>query len=530
MTPEDLERLVVAGDRMKLAEAVANLTEPERKKLSKTAQSVKHDIEQGQWAPAKQASSSFQRLKAFLGGRKVEPWEQVQTARLAVLAVGPLSQAKKVQLWWHHIREDDKENPLLKILRDRRPEWIDDWIAAALAGDSLSIDWNTLWELIQEGICQKPTSEDYYRAMPQLLNGWSRIHQKTPVPLSEVLASEPALLDDIWKLFEIDTVAFASEWDQPGHESWPTAILKLAERGHLDRGRLLDATLAGQTTGFKQNILSGFAKLHEQLNPTPDELATRQPIYCDLMSVHLPRVVGFAVKMIKKVDQSKTLDDTAFVAAAPAVFAVTTKGPPKTVISLLQKLAKRRPDLVPQVSRAMIEALNHRIEEVQGAAISWLAAITDQLDQELIQAIAQRLDDLPATIRPQAIDLINRAGGDIEATTAAEADEIQQRLTECRQRAAAIGPTWRQIAGTGDALAALETAGWATPLDFDAMRVPVLSGLEPVEAIASLEELIDAVAHGIEQVDSAIEVERILDGICRFCDQNQMTLIVASPP
>jgi len=158
---------------------------------------------------------------------------------------------------------------------------------------------------------------------------WQRIRGQKKVPLSEMLASEPVLLDDVWKLFEVDTVAFAYDSNEMNDfPSWPAAVLRLSEQGVIDRGRLLDATLAGQTTGFKQNILAGFAKLHERLDPTVDELAERQATYCDLMSVHLPQVVGFGVKMIKKLEQSKRLDDAAFVMAAGPVFDVTTKGPP----------------------------------------------------------------------------------------------------------------------------------------------------------------------------------------------------------
>lgn len=524
MTPEQLEKLMIAGQPAKLAAAVADLSEPERKKLSKTAQSVRKDIERALRPPTGEVvAGTLQRLKEFLGARKVEPWEQMQTANLAVLAVGPLSQAKRVHIWWHHVTQSEQENPALKIMRDRRPEWIDDWIAAALAGNDLAIDWETLWGLIQDGVCQKPTSDDYYRALPRMLGAWSGRRKNSPIPLSEYLASQPALLDDVWKLFEVDTDAFAYDWvgdGAPRYESWPTAILRLAERGHLDRGRLLDVTLAGQTTGFKQYILGGFAKLHENLAPTPDELAARQSVYCDLMSAHLPRVVAFAVKMIKKLDQSKRLDDAAFVAAAAPVFGVTTKGSPKAVIGLLKKAARRQPDLAPRVDRVMIEALNHPTEDVQGAALDWFAARSASLDRKLVAAIAERLDDLPATLRPRAAELMTKVGSDVAAVSAPEpAADLPDRLADCRRRAEAVGPAWRAKAGVDDALASMDASRWAPPLDFAAMQVPVLSGLEPVVPIASLEELIDAVAHGIEKVDAAIEVERILDGIGRLCDQ-----------
>ena len=46
MTPEDLEKLVMAGDAAKLAEAVERLTRAERRKLSKTASQMLRMIDQ----------------------------------------------------------------------------------------------------------------------------------------------------------------------------------------------------------------------------------------------------------------------------------------------------------------------------------------------------------------------------------------------------------------------------------------------------------------------------------------------------
>ena len=82
-----------------------------------------------------------------------------------------------------------------------------------------------------------------------------------------------------------------------------------------------------------------------------------------------------------------------------------------------------------------------------------------------------------------------------------------------------IKPISRETAGVDVALFAIKESTFVPPLCFDPMTLPVLSGLERVEPIESVEGLIDAVAHATEQVDSAIEVERILDGISRLCDQ-----------
>jgi hypothetical protein len=381
VNPEDLENLVALGDSKGLVKAVKGLGAAERKKLSKTAQALWRDIDKvrWKWEENRQRERPLERLLSYVGKRKVTIAQQAETAEFAVLAVGPLTQLKRIRF-----TDDDL---LLEVLRDRRPEWINDWVATSITGEFPAISWHVFWTLCTEGLCEKPDTEDYYRFMARTLVGWE--HQGQP-RLSDRLSAEPLLLEDIWKLFEVDTTAFARDWAayDPTRETWPAAILKLGEQGQLDRDRLLDATLAGLTTGFKLNLLSGFAKLHEQLEPTHDEMASRQSTYCDLLSAQQPQVVGFAVTMIKQLDRAKRLDDAAFIASSRPTFDVSTKGPPRAVIGLLKKIAKRNPRLEPSIGSTLVGALYHSSEDIQGAAIDWYSTMTDHMEPEVVQQIS----------------------------------------------------------------------------------------------------------------------------------------------
>lgn len=233
------------------------------------------------------------------------------------------------------------------------------------------------------------------------------------------------------------TTGFLFEKDNSDYESWPTAIATLAERDLLDRDRLLDATLSGQMTGLRPHILGGFARMHDYLKPTIDEMTGRQSTYCDLLSVPVPHVVSFALKLLKKVDQKKRLDDTLFVAAVTPVFGIKTKGASKTAIGILKNIAKRRPELIPDLCRKLVDAIGHPSEDVQDAAASLLATLADQLDQDLVSALAERLDMLAATVRPRVAELIEKAGGRVNTALAAgmgDEEDITARLADCQRK------------------------------------------------------------------------------------------------
>ena len=209
-------------------------------------------------------SGPLKKLKKWITDRKKPTIsDQKETADIALLAVGPISKTKRVNL----LSGDDesRDQLLAKILSDRRPAWIDDWIAEKLKGDWKQINWCTLRTLIKSGVCQKPSSEGYIELMASSMPGPWHANKGPMVPLSEKLLAEPELLrEDVWRLFEVETIAFKFDYyydrrSSSKYETWPLALKRLADEGHLDRNRLVDACLSGLSTGFKNNVLSGYA-------------------------------------------------------------------------------------------------------------------------------------------------------------------------------------------------------------------------------------------------------------------------------
>lgn len=517
MTTKELERFVANANAEGLASTAASLSESERKSLSKAACLLWEAMENYRWSRGVDDESmvtTANRVLSYVDTKDVREWEQSYVAGLGVLAFGPLSQAKKIDPHFLGDWQDSRSTCLAKILADRKPTWINEWISHHFEAEYPRLEWRTLWGLVKGGACTKPTNEAYCSFLAWKIHNDCRNPDGKPIPLADYIAGEPMLLDDLWRFFEVETLAFIHE------EPWVPAFVELSGRGLLDRDRLLDATLSGLTTGLKQYTLSGFAKLHDQLAPTPVEMASRQPTYCDLLSVPLPHTVNFAVKMLRKLEQSKCLDEEAFLTSASAAFDGSTKGPAKSMVSLLKKIVKRRPELAPHIAKTLLNALRHPAADVQAAAVKLFAELADRADPQTVQDLADQLDELPAAIRPQAEQLVQQAGGEIDRTaTESESAELNARMLACRGRAGAIPARWRALAGVDEALTAIDRTEWAAPLDFDMMQTPILASLETIVPIETNEELIDAVAHAIEAVESASEVERIVDGISRLCDQ-----------
>jgi hypothetical protein len=531
MTPEELTQLVLDGDVTGLVEALAPLDESQRRKLSKCAQQLRRRLERGEEPDpsAAQAGAWLENLKLAVGGtltaarRLPQGYRRYTAADLAVLGVGPLSAAKRLQGFYF---DDADSEALLRVLRDRRADWLDAWVAHQLEQEWTPFRWTLLRELIRCGACSKPDVPGYARLFANQMHGWRRRGEPPPPPLHERLRADPELLqDEVWRLFEVETNAFT--WDlegtphaPEGYESWSTAFVKLAESGDLDRARLLDASLAALTTGFGANVLSGFHKLHTRLAPSVDEIAEREDAYRHLLGSPVGHVASFGLKHLGSLEKARRLDGKGLLEAVGAVFALSAKGAPTQALKLVKRVARRDESLEPAAARAAAEALAHPSADVQELALELIESLTGDAgaapeDLELVLALRERVAQVAPALQSRVQALLSRSGDADSAETREEfAREASDRLAELRERIAALDPELRARVGLADA-----TDRMPPPLAFEIAQAAVLSATERVAPIESLEELIDAVAHAVEEVDSADEVERILDALSRLCDQ-----------
>lgn len=533
MTPEQLENYIAAADAQGLAKAVQFLTEVERIKLSRVAANA--------YTSCRKKRQSFL-ATAIIGHsvifrgrinmqltqyqRKLESLEGCcRTARLAVFAFCPISAVRRVDaIWWN----DPFKDLLIQILIDRRPDWADQWIEQQLKQAWPAISWQDVQHLVRSGTAARSTSDAWIRSMVRDLP--ERVNRNDAsagyVPLTESLKKQPELLrTEIWRLFEVETPAFAPEYcpdrrGPDGYETWSRALRNLADEGLIDRQRLIDGALAGLTAGFtNRDTLSHYMKFHDFLEPTQEELLARQQNYLNLLTHSATHVVSFALDRLKTINKSRKLDDVAFTAASGALLTSRVKSQSNTALTLLKQIVKRSPHLRPAIVLAAINGLSHESPDVQEQTLACLGVWLKPDDTVFFEMVRSRLANLASPLQAAAQELLNKAGP--QAAPAPETP-AHRKLAASREqlyeRMQSLDPRVTQLAGVDAVRRAIENNTEYPPLAFDMYDVPILSGLDPITPIQTVDELIEAVAHAVEHVDSADEVERILDAISRLCN------------
>jgi Family of unknown function (DUF6493) len=525
MTPFELRSLCRSiAIPLEFAAAFDGLSEADRKQLSKTAQEI--------FAEARENERGRFGLPTYAGG----------LARLALLACCGGSQAKRVksdgfrgtivddrgQFWHENLGRwaDALKNisdALIQILVVRRPAWADDWITQQLQEpegrwhSASPVTWTLVRRLMRAGVIRRPVVDGYMRLMAS-----QGANDFDPVRDADLLETE------IWQLFAAQNTGFSwvpekkatpSPQDRTLH-GWPCVLLDLANKGRIDRGRLIDETLAALWRGFRPEMTLGFRRYLDHLELTVDETAAREGAFRDLLRHDQGPVVGEVIAALKQLHDAGRLDVAAFLKALPTALGVLDKGRLKSALSLVERIAKQSPAQLPLAALAVVPALNHESTELQDQAVKLLTkwkAADPALDLTEVLASAT---SLLGHNHHQLQELAGTASGE-DSTGAHEetAGDLDQRRQNILVRLAAL-PDW--IKGA-TCLGGLERAmeDWELPPAFnpDPAVCPVLSGVEPIEPIRTVDELIDAVAHLFQVIERPEEVERVIDAIMRLGGQ-----------
>ena len=500
MTPDELEALILEGsDPWDVQKALAGLDEKQRAKLSPAAQKLFNQL-----LRSRADKGASDRLKSLLSKRSKSPWHywnsrETGRATLALFGVGPVSAVKKRDARARY------EDWLVfeRIIADRRPEWLDDWVAHDLESEFSHLRFGTLRTWIRSGICRKPEVDGYYRMLAlHLMRTREYPGNETAPPISAQLLDDRDLLADIDGLFRVENFAFnTNSWLTTGaaenYETLTDALVKLSAQGHIERERLLILALSGLTLDLKQNQLAGFHDFYKRMEPTTGELQRHQPEFIALLCHPVGHVAKFAIDRLAELEKSGALDTDSVLREIPTVFAGGAKGNAKAALKLVERLMTRQADAVPAALDALGEALRHVQIDVQSQALDILEKNAARLDSCRLAALADLETFVAASNRKRLAALL---------ATAAPGERDAQD----------VAPEVAAPAGPQPAEPSLGSSYQVGSNDIAAHEV--LYSADELQPVGSVDELIDLVLHTTEIVHSPDDLERIIGAISRFAN------------
>jgi len=511
MTPEQLGALVRTANPEDIVAAFNDVDAATRKKLSVPCQKLRRTIRTGDGKFSGRLTWEQEDAVERMWQKKHKP--ALLNADLAVLACGPLTEANRIELPWN--MDEALEAKIANLLIVRAPDWLDDWVEKRLVEDWGGISWRMVRRFLEAGVIAKPVGAGYVARFVSAMTGYDDPRNRLYRPTSERLLDQPDYLtEDIWLLFTCENQAFLTDYhakyqDSPAnYETLPEALLKLTAEGRVDRARLLDVSLIALEQELKQNYLSGYAKFHQALTPTIDEMAARQATYIDLLTNPGSSIVSFALRVLVRLQSAKRLDTESFLDASSAVFAHKAKGSAVQALKIAKAIAADNQALAPKVTALAIAAMAHASADVQEIALDLIEDGITEADDGLRQIFERQSSNLAPKLALRAARILGDEPTDVPAAVEAEAD-TGHLLGEITDLPLHI----REIVKLDSDNPVAQMPG---ALDFDVLDLTTLPDQDRFAPLADRDALFEHASRLIEEVESADEVEQLLDGIARF--------------
>lgn len=270
-------------------------------------------------------------------------------------------------------------------------------------------------ELVDKGFVI-PQKEILVKVLPESIyeredykNNWQ---YKPELLLIRIVTLE----EHLWCLFELESNINWSDrymrFDQAStndQTSWISTLTNLSNEGKIDRQKLLKATLLATCKNFNKTLSGWFAQLFTALAPDKEELLELQvELFATFNSSH-SKPITTSLQFIKKLVDEERFDGQAFLDNSSLLLASKTKTILSITFTILEKLAKKSPELREQISHNSCFVFMHREEELQTKAANLIEKYGDNSSTQLKATLLSYYDSMLSTPRSILKPFINQA-------------------------------------------------------------------------------------------------------------------------
>ncbi|MGW5162238.1 hypothetical protein ACWEPN_42780, partial [Nonomuraea wenchangensis] len=210
-------------------------------------------------------------------------------------------------------------------------------------------------------------------------------------PTADRLRHDPLLGHLLPRLFEAEGVGRAlrdERGDRSASSAWLAALTTLASEGGIDRDLLLDGCVRRFLRGGPVAGLRFFARLHERLEPTYDEVRERAPAYLRLLPAAPGSVADLALRHLRRLAELGPED------VGEAVRALLPRPERKLVTAglvWLDEYARDRHAGLDTFAPALADAFRCPSADVQGRAVRLAVTHARQFGDATAEHFAQSI-------------------------------------------------------------------------------------------------------------------------------------------
>ena len=288
---------------------------------------------------------------------------------------------------------------ICKLLPLYCPIWLTDFINDDKSWNNFNLSYEELMSLMDMGYLKELAPSRIAHVLPGCIRIATDDPKKKDSFDSNLLLKRDIILKEhIWTIFEYDSsVSYQDdsaksaykEGTTPQDESISTALYRFSIDGHIDRNRLLKATLATFHRGFKKDMAGWFAGFFETLQPTTEELLSLQEEMMQVFTSSYTKPINVMLQQFKKIAAEDGFSYQEFVERATTLFFSSPKNSLSTIYAIFEKIAAQHPEMGETCCITLCQLFLKKDESLQKKAAGFIAKYGDassSLLQETLQA------------------------------------------------------------------------------------------------------------------------------------------------
>lgn len=298
--------------------------------------------------------AAFTELVTYIKGGVSGWWwdsREIAVLGLAVLGCAPTAKRavtvlNRASLRWQ--RSAIPTSRAVEVLLYRAVPWLPELatgLAERLDRNASASDWVFVDAIVRAAGLTPPLTEGFTA-------GWIAWVRTQP-DLDAALAVGSYAHYLLPMLFEHERIGRVMDFGQPRKE-FIAALARLGRTEASVRALLLDGCLARLMRGGRPGDLRAYVSLHDELAPSPGEIADRCSDYAGLARADSAIVAATAQRGLRAADEAGLLDAGTLLDVATAALGRREKSIVKAQGTWLRQAAKRHPELLALLDKANI--------------------------------------------------------------------------------------------------------------------------------------------------------------------------------
>lgn len=264
---------------------------------------------------------------------------------------------------------------LCKLLPLYCPTWLTDFINESNTWGSFNLSYEEHLQLMDMGYLKEFAPIRIAKTISgSICIKSKKTKGKVTYDSNLLLKRDITLKEHIWTIFEHESsVAWIDDSVQRAYkegittqdESISTALYRFSLSGHLDRNRLLKATLSTFHRDFKKDMASWFSALFEKLQPTIEELLSLQEEMMQVFTSPYTKPINVMLQQLKKLATEEGFRYQEFIERATPLLFSCPKNSLTIIYAIFEQIAKYHPEMKESCCLALCQLFLRKDESLQ---------------------------------------------------------------------------------------------------------------------------------------------------------------------